>query len=115
VRKRSWRAGSCAKGGLSKTHRDYWIQRIFKPTYSRHGATVEGRNLCVEIQHYARAFRKIIADMIGLDDNPKKFDYRTGGYQEWRGKVEGVKLAWITRNVSRSGKERFWPRRRSIH
>jgi hypothetical protein len=34
--------------------------------------------------------------MIGLDDSPKKFDYRTGGYQEWLGKVEGAKLTWLT-------------------
>jgi integrase len=160
---------SLAKGGLSKTHRDYWSKRIFKPTYARGGATIEARNWAVEIQHrgkrhrwslgtpnkgaaadrarsiylsiaangwneafaeyrpemavkkpnvtvgdflaevratadvslntiedYSRAFRKIIADIIGLDDNPKKFDYRTGGYQAWLEKVQGVKLTWIT-------------------
>ena len=50
-------SGVLAKGGLSKTHRDYWIQRIFKPTYSRHGATVAGRNWCVEIQHRGKRQR----------------------------------------------------------
>ena len=44
-------SGPLTKGGLSKTHRDYWTKRIFKPTYARHGATIEARNWAVEIQH----------------------------------------------------------------
>jgi integrase len=156
-------------GGVSKTNLDYWLERVFKPTYSRDGRTITSPNWAVEIQHrgkrhkwslgtankaaaaarakeiylfvaangwgeafdkfrpelaakkpnvtlaefldeiratadvsantiedYARAFRKIVADLIGLDDNPSKYDYRTGGYQNWLSRVEAVKLAWIT-------------------
>jgi hypothetical protein len=34
--------------------------------------------------------------MIGLDDNLKKYFYRTGGYQSWLAKVEAVRLSSIT-------------------
>jgi hypothetical protein len=49
-----------------------------------------------KVSDYSRALRKIVADLIGLDNNPKKFDSRNGGYQDWLAKVEGVKLAWVT-------------------
>ena len=48
------------------------------------------------IADYARALRKIVADLTGLDDTLEKYDYRTGGYQSWLAQVEAVKLAWIT-------------------
>jgi integrase len=155
--------------GVSKTNLDYWAGRVFKPTYSRDGHSIESPNWAVEIQYrgkrhkwslstankaaaaarakeiylfvaangwneafekfrpllaakkpnvtlseflaeiratadvsastiedYSRALRKIVADMLGLDDNPKKYDYRGGGYQSWLSRVESVRLSWIT-------------------
>src|SRR6516225_4601187 len=38
-------------GGVSKTNLDYWLERVFKPTYSRDGKTIESPNWAVEIQH----------------------------------------------------------------
>jgi hypothetical protein len=40
------------------------------------------------IEDYSRALRKIVADMLGLDYNPAKYDYRSGGYQSWLAGVE---------------------------
>ena len=46
--------------------------------------------------YYARKFRKIIADINGIGDDPRKFDSVSGGNQEWLTKVEAVKLHTLT-------------------
>ena len=45
---------------------------------------------------YARAFRKIVSDIFGLDGGNRKFDYRSGGRQAWVEKVNRVRLRDIT-------------------
>lgn len=45
---------------------------------------------------YARAFRKIVSDIFGLDPGRAKFDYQTGGRDAWLGDVDAVRLAAIT-------------------
>jgi integrase len=46
---------------------------------------------------YARALRKIVADIEGIEDQEgKKFDYRTGGRDKWLAQVDSVKLSKLT-------------------
>ena len=56
---------------------------------------------------YGRAFRKIVADLIGLDDNSSRFDHCSGGNQEWLAKVEDTKLAWLTPRRVQEWKKSF--------
>ena len=51
---------------------------------------------------YERKFRKIVADIRGLDD-PRKFDKKKGGHAEWSARIGRVKLSDIT-----SGKIQQW-------
>src|SRR5262249_1987119 len=45
---------------------------------------------------YAKAFRRIVADVQKIRGGKAKFDYRSGGTQEWRRNVNTVRLATIT-------------------
>ena len=45
---------------------------------------------------YARAFRKIVSDIFGIDGGNAKYDYRTGGREAWLNKVNRIKLSQIT-------------------
>ena len=56
---------------------------------------------------YATAFRKIVADLFGFSDDPAKFDYRSGGRNEWLGKVHGVELSRITPAKIQEWKQSF--------
>jgi hypothetical protein len=56
-------------------------------TVSTNRSTVEG---------YAIAFRKIVADLFGFSNDLSKFDYQSGGRDEWLAKVHGVELGKIT-------------------
>jgi hypothetical protein len=44
---------------------------------------------------YATAFRKIVADLFGLSSDLAKFDYRSGGRDEWLTRVHGIELSKI--------------------
>lgn len=55
-------------------------------------ATMKPRTL----HKYAMCFRKIVADVFKLDGGVSKYDYRTGGRNEWLAKVEAVKLDNLT-------------------
>jgi integrase len=48
------------------------------------------------IEGYATAFRKIVADLFGLSADPAKFDYQSGGRDEWLAKIHGIQLSEIT-------------------
>jgi integrase len=48
------------------------------------------------IEGYATAFRKIVADLFGFSSDPAKFNYRSGGRDEWLTKVHGIELSKIT-------------------
>jgi integrase len=45
---------------------------------------------------YARAFRRIVADIFDIGGGKKRFDYRGGGNREWIEKVHTVRLAEVT-------------------
>jgi integrase len=45
---------------------------------------------------YCRAFRSIVADIFNIDGGKAKYDYRTGGREQWLSQVERVKLADVT-------------------
>jgi integrase len=55
----------------------------------------------------ARAFRKIVSDLCHLDPGNSKFDYRSGGRDEWVAKVNAVKLSRITPEKVREWKSTF--------
>ncbi len=48
------------------------------------------------LAYYTRMFRKIIADIHGLEDDRRKYDYKGGGYKKWLKKIEAVKLNSLT-------------------
>jgi hypothetical protein len=48
------------------------------------------------IEGYAIAFRKVVADLFGLATDPAKFDYQSGGRDEWLAKIHGIRLSKIT-------------------
>jgi integrase len=45
---------------------------------------------------YARAFRRIVADIAGVKETASRFDYRAGGRDKWLAKVNRVHLEDIT-------------------
>ncbi len=45
---------------------------------------------------YAQAFRQIVSEVFGLSNNTLKYDYRTGGREEWLSKVHAISLAEVT-------------------
>jgi integrase len=56
---------------------------------------------------YARAFRRIAAEVFGIKGGRKRFDYRTGGNQQWLDKVHAVPLALITPEKISDWKKKF--------
>jgi integrase len=44
---------------------------------------------------YCKSFRKIVADIQGVDNTPAKFDYRSGGRAAWLEKVHSTPLAVV--------------------
>jgi integrase len=56
---------------------------------------------------YARAFRRIVADIFGIKGGKQKFDYRNGGNREWLGRVHSVPLAEVTPEKISEWKRKF--------
>ncbi len=48
------------------------------------------------LEGYAKAFRKIVADMHGIEGGKLKFDYFRGGRDKWLAQINAVSLATIT-------------------
>src|SRR5215469_15111382 len=59
------------------------------------------------IEGYATAFRKIVADLFGLSADPAKFDYQSGGRDQWLAKVHSVELSKITPAKIQGWKQSF--------
>jgi hypothetical protein len=59
------------------------------------------------IEGYATAFRKIVADLFGLATDPAKFDYQSGGRDQWLAKVHSVELSKITPAKIQEWKQSF--------
>jgi hypothetical protein len=59
------------------------------------------------IEGYATAFRKIVADLFGLATDPAKFDYQSGGRDEWLAKIHGIRLSEITPAKIQKWKQSF--------
>ena len=59
------------------------------------------------IEGYCRAFRSIVADIFNIDGGKAKYDYRTGGRDQWLSKVGAVKLADVTPDAVLKWKLRF--------
>lgn len=55
---------------------------------------------------YARKFRKVVADIRGISDRGK-YDYRGGGTERWRERIESVRMADITPTKIQKWKVRF--------
>ena len=56
---------------------------------------------------YATAFRKIVADLFGLATDPAKFDYQSGGRDEWLAKIHGIRLSEVTPAKVQEWKQSF--------
>jgi hypothetical protein len=50
----------------------------------------------VTLESYAKSFRKIVADSMGIESGNTRFDYKGGGHAEWLNKVHAVKLRALT-------------------
>jgi hypothetical protein len=61
----------------------------------------------VTLENYAKSFRRIVADSMGIESDNTRFDYRTGGHTEWLRKVHAVKLTKLTPEKIQKWKEGF--------
>ena len=62
---------------------------------------------------YARAFRKIVADLVGITDQEgRKFDYQTGGREQWLAQIDSVRLVTLTPERISAWRTAFVARRR---
>jgi hypothetical protein len=59
------------------------------------------------IEGYATAFRKIVPDVFDLSDDLAKFDYRSGGREQWLAKVHAVELSKVTPTKIQEWKQSF--------
>ena len=57
-------------------------------------ATADGNPKTIEV--YCGAFRKVVADIAGVDSGAQKFNCRGGGHDKWLSSVHSVRLATIT-------------------
>src|SRR5207248_2727917 len=48
------------------------------------------------VEDYCRAFRSIVATVVGIKGGREKYDYRSGGRDAWLAKIHAVRLADIT-------------------
>jgi integrase len=70
-------------------------------------ATSESTLPATTIGLYARAFRRIVADIFGIKGGKKRFDYRNGGNRQWIEKVHAVRLAEVTPEKISDWKRKF--------
>jgi integrase len=70
-------------------------------------ACAEGNLKEATVGHYARAFRRIVADIFDIQGGNERFDYRNGGNQEWLKRVHAVRLSQVTRERIAEWKRRF--------
>src|SRR5262249_15717305 len=56
---------------------------------------------------YARALRRIVADIFDLRGGKKRFDYRNWGNRQWIEKVHSVRLAEVTPEKISDWKRKF--------
>jgi integrase len=61
----------------------------------------------VTVGHYARAFRRIVADIFEIRGGRKRFDYRKGGNRQWLEKVHSIPLADVTPERIAEWKRKF--------
>jgi len=66
-----------------------------------------GPYACEYKARYQSAFRKIVADLLALATDPAKFDYQSGGRDEWLAKIHGIRLSEITPAKIREWKQSF--------
>jgi integrase len=59
------------------------------------------------IEGYTSSFRKIVADLFGLADEPSKFDCHSGGHDEWLKKINSVEICQITPAKIQEWKQSF--------
>jgi integrase len=69
--------------------------------------SAEGHLAPTTIGPYARAFRRIVADIFDIKGGKKRFDYRNGGNREWVQKVHAVRLAEVTPEKISDWKRKF--------
>jgi hypothetical protein len=50
----------------------------------------------VTLESYAKSFRKIVADSMGIESDKTRFDYKGGGHAQWLARVHGIKLRALT-------------------
>ena len=59
-------------------------------------ATAESDLSPATINPYARAFRQIVAEVMGIRGTKKRFDYHGGGNRHWLEKINAIRLSNIT-------------------
>ena len=87
---------SAERGGERAVTVGAFLDSVF--TVSANRSTIEG---------YAIAFRKIVADLFGFSGDPAKFDYRSGGRNQWLAKVHSVELSKIAPAKVQEWKQSF--------
>ena len=67
------------------------------------------------LSDYVRSFRKIVADIFQIEGGKRKYDYRSGGRDEWVKKIDAVKLRDLTPERVQKWKVAFLNRAGSDH
>ena len=70
-------------------------------------AAAESRLAPETIYQYARSFRRIVADAMGIKGTKRRFDYRGGGNRQWIEKINAVHLAAVTPEKITAWKKKF--------
>jgi hypothetical protein len=59
------------------------------------------------INPYARTFRRIVAEVMGIKGTTKRFDYHGEGDRQWIEKINAVELALVTPEKITAWKKKF--------
>jgi hypothetical protein len=62
---------------------------------ARARATYRGRSRTRD--DYIRSFRRIVADIYAVERGPEKYDYATGGRDQWLARVDTIRLSDLSR------------------
>jgi integrase len=62
------------------------------------------------VKGYARALRRIVSELEGIDGGKEKFDYHSGGHAAWQERVDSVRLSRLTPERIQKWKKAFLAR-----
>jgi integrase len=70
-------------------------------------AKTESHLALTTLSPYIRAFRRIVAQVMGIRGTKKRYDYRNGGNREWIAKIDAIRLSEVTPGRVAAWKKEF--------